>query len=134
MEVLSHLPKNHGPNASIFVHLPGFARPFNISQSGALFTNYQGLLEQLLPLKDGVSRFTFGLSLTQAIVLIVCIAWGIGPLVETPPAVTNAVYHGYRSWLEPTLLLRGRFILNSKALIASGSLKVHLTSISTRPF
>jgi hypothetical protein len=66
----------------------------------------------------------FSISCTHIVVLILCIAWALEPLFEKRPAVTNAVYHGYSSWLEPTRFLRARFIFNARKLIASGSLKV----------
>jgi hypothetical protein len=71
----------------------------------------------------------YGLSFANTIVLILCIVWTLWPLFDKPPAVTNAVYHGYSSWLEPTLLLRARFIFQAKAIIASGTLKArHFTA------
>ncbi|KAH4007251.1 hypothetical protein HBI81_039170 [Parastagonospora nodorum] len=79
-----------------------------------------GLSRQIL---DNIRSTTFNLSPRETIFLIVCVAWALEPLFEKEPAVTSAVYHGYSSWLEPTLFLRARFILNAKALVASGSLK-----------
>jgi hypothetical protein len=61
---------------------------------------------------------------TQIVLLIICVAWATEPLFRNRPAVTNAVYHGYRSWLEPTIFLQARFTFNARALIASGTLKV----------
>lgn len=95
---------------------------FNASSS---VPPHLGLFRQIL----GNTRSTTSrLSAGEIIFLILCVAWALEPLFETQPAVTNAVYHGYTSWLEPTLFLRAKFVLNARALIASGSLKVRSVS------
>jgi hypothetical protein len=101
--------------SSLVTHLPSFGNP------NGFVSQRHSILEQL---KDHIPSLLFGFSSTQTIVLILCIAWALEPLLEKRPAVTNAVYHGYLSWLEPTLFLRARFIFNARALIASGSLQV----------
>jgi len=132
METFGQLRRSNGFNTSILAHLPGFGRSFNINQHSAIFSKQHGFLEQIPPIRDVVPSLPFGMSPAQIIILILCIAWALGPLVKKPPAVTNAVYHGYRSWIEPTFFVRARFIFNSKALIASGSLKVRPAATRTR--
>jgi hypothetical protein len=123
MDTYIHQYMSQGLNSSILTNLHDFGRSFDIAQSTALFSKQHELIAQFRPLTDGLDAF-YGFSPVQIVVFVLCVAWALGPVISKPPAVTNAVYHGYRSWLEPTWLLRARFILNSQSLISSGSLKV----------
>jgi hypothetical protein len=119
---LSRLAMSSGLNASLlFTHLPSFSCPSGVSQPRVFFSQSYDILEEL---KGSIRSLVLGLSFGQTMVLIFCIAWALEPLFEKPPAVTNAVYHGYLSWLEPTIFLKARFIVNARALISSGSLQV----------
>jgi hypothetical protein len=92
---------------------------------GAHFAQSYGLFDMI---NNENNTKISDMSFMDAVILMICIAWALEPLLERPPTVTNAVYHGYSSWMEPTLFLRGRFIFNARSLIASGSVKVSLFS------
>jgi hypothetical protein len=93
----------------------------NMINLGAYFAQSYGLLEMI---NNEINTKTSDMSFMDVVILIICIALALERLLERPPTVTNAVYHGYSSWMEPTFLLRGRFIFNARVLIASGSVKV----------
>lgn len=129
METFSFLPKSSALNASILSHFPSFGRSLHLNHSSVHLSKPEGLYGQLIPIKDTVTSFLASLSYAQLLIFAVCVAWALGPVIKRRPGVTNAVYHGYRSWLEPTFLVQARYIISARNIITSGYQKVRISSL-----
>lgn len=116
LSVLSHL------NSSVLSRLPQFT--FQLNQSTIHFPKNDKLYQHLVPIKTTVADFFDTLTVPQLVALLLATSWLFLSLSRTRPKVTNAVYHGYRSWLEPTFLVQARYIISARKIITSGYRKV----------
>ncbi|KAF1994165.1 cytochrome P450 [Amniculicola lignicola CBS 123094] len=79
---------------------------------------------QLSPIKLTVTDFLDSLSFPQAIGILLAFVFVLSSLLQKGrPKPPNAPYHGYRSWWEPTFLLKMRFIFRAKQIIHEGFMK-----------
>ena len=123
METFSFLPKS-SLNASVLSHIPNLGPYLHLNQSNIHFSKRSQLYQQLVPARETIMTLLDSVSFSQLIIFILCTAWAVGPVIRKRPAVTNAVYHGYRSWLEPTFLVQARYIVFARDIISSGYRKV----------
>lgn len=124
METFSFLPKSGALNSSVLSHLPSLGRTLHINQSNIAFSGNSLFYEQIVPIKNTVAAFLAPFSYAQIVTFVLCVAWALGPIIRKRPGVTNAAYHGYRSWLEPTFLVQARYIVHARDIISSGYQKV----------
>lgn len=134
METFGFLPKTSTLNASVLSQLSVFTRNMHINQSGVPISGHGEIAQQILPFKAGLNSFFSTISYSQAALIVLCVAWALGPVLKSRPGVTNAVYHGYRSWLEPTFLVQARYIISARDIISSGYHKVCIIPMLSSSF
>ena len=126
MENFKFLPKNNSVLAhfsnitfSQFSHLH-----IQLNQSQLHFPKQEEIYEHLIPFKASIVSFFDSLDAYQQFLLAFVVFWAFTSLISKRPKASNAVYHGYRSWLEPTFLVQARYIVNARNIISSGYQKV----------
>jgi hypothetical protein len=135
MEMLKLLPSSAAVlqqlNSSFLSHLPNFnfaqVSTLNIhrSQTNFHFLTQGTLCQQLIPIRDVITKYLDSLSFAQLTLAWFLIVWTFLPLFQKEfPKVPAAPYHGYRWRFEPTWLLQARYILDARNIISSGYQKV----------
>src|SRR5262245_60110425 len=104
METFNFLPNPSGFNSSVLFHLPVISRSYEVNQSCIDLPKHRLIYQQFEPFKESATAFILSISYSQVILFTLCVAWALGPVISKGPGVSNAVYHGYRSWIEPTFL------------------------------
>jgi hypothetical protein len=126
MDSLNLFPRNGSPIANL--ENIDLSRWFD-------FSHYLNRSTQIIrngefygPAKYLVTNHLGQLSFVQLAAILLVTSLILSSILRQSPKVTNAPYHGYRAWFEPTFLVQARFIFGAKNIISSGYQKVDILS------
>lgn len=86
-------------------------------------TEFELLPPGLITRLTEASAVAWATAATGVVLYLILNAW-----LNQPKLVTNARYAGYRSWFEPTLLLRLRWSWDAKRIMTEGYKQVRVDS------